>query len=135
MAAVAIILATIFAYTSLAPSEDYYTKSYGPENNTVIYKADNIPDNEAEIVSKLKSAGLFTDGSSFQILAQKNGSEYTFSMFCNESVKNNKEVYAEMKNIREVVQSQFPKNKVRFNIVIDEPDNIIKSFDCNGPAS
>lgn len=105
------------------------TKQYGIMKNEIVYE-DNIPANEVDKLAEgFEKTTFFENTTKKYVYLKKDNSTYEISISCNESIDNNPEVQMPFVLLRREMQKQFPNNKIVFNLVIDNLDNVIKRIE------
>lgn len=105
------------------------TKKYGTMNHEIVYQS-NINENEADKIAEALTKGTFFDDSLTKyVYLEKTDNNYTVSISCNESVKTEPEAYQPFIELRNTVQKEFPRNKIVFNLVVENIDNVVKRIE------
>lgn len=105
------------------------TKKYGTMNHEIVYQS-NINENEADkIAESLTKGTFFDDALTKYIYIKKINNTYEVSISCNESVRTDPASYQPFIDLRNTVQKDFPRNKIVFNLVVENLDNVAKRIE------
>lgn len=63
------------------------------------------------------------------VYIKKNGMDYEISISCNNSIKNNPEAILYFSQLRINMQTIFPDNRIVFNLIVNNIDNIVKRIE------
>jgi hypothetical protein len=106
------------------------TKIYGVMKNEIDYNKDNISEKEVDNLAEgLTKTTFFDEEATKYIFVKKAASSYEIYISCNKSVTNTTEALSPFIQLRSDMQSLFPKNKIVFNLVVDNLDNVVKRLE------
>ncbi len=122
------LFAVVFAADGIASTET--VKTYGTAQSEIRYDKKNISATEVDKIGQaFVDIGFFATSNKFSVLAKKIGTSYEISIACNDKVKTNPEVATVFAQLRNQMQTKFPQNKIIFNLVIDNLDNVVKRIE------
>jgi hypothetical protein len=105
------------------------TKEYGVIKNEIVYE-DNIPVNDVDKIAEgFEKNAYFENTNKKYVYLKKDNSIYEVSISCNQSIDNNPEAQEFFTLLRSEIQKQFPNNKIVFNLVVDNLDNVVKRIE------
>jgi len=126
-------VAPIFAFVMLTDTTTKTgtdIKTYGIMKHEISFDKNNISEKE---VNKLADAFItttfFDQASTKYVYAQKVGNNYEISISCNNSVTNNSETLKAFVELKSEMQKLFPNNKIVFDLVVDNLDNVVKRLE------
>jgi len=126
------VLAAFFVLMDSAGSilSNETIKIYGAAPSEVHFDKTNISPAEVDKIGQgFIDNGLFGSSNKVAVYVKKKGSSYEISIPCNDKVKTNPQVAQEFALLRAGMQSKFPQNKIIFNLVVDDVDNVVKRIE------
>ena len=128
-----IIILPIFGYAYLSErnSEVFNTtRTYGITKNSIIYDKKDFTEKEIDILAKgLQSVLFFNNDVQRYIYVKKVGNNYELSITVNGGTEKNSTVIEPFMQLRNDIQSLFPKNKIVINLVVESLDNVVKRLE------
>jgi hypothetical protein len=129
----AITIIPIFGFALLADSTANVgtdTKTYGIMKHEIAFDKNNISESEVnKIADGLTKTTFFDEAVTKYIYAKKVKSDFEIYISCDKSVTNNSEALQPFVQLRSELQIMFPDNKIVFNLVVDNLDNIVKRLE------
>jgi hypothetical protein len=128
---VTVILAVGLALlTDTTTNASITTKSYGIMKHEIDFDKSNITESEVDkLADGLRQATFFDDTNKKFVFAKKVGSNYELSISCNKTVKDNLDAIKWFIQLRDDLQKSYPNNKIIFNLVVDNLDNVVKRLE------
>lgn len=126
----AVIFSIFFAIDTINnPSYTETSKTYGAMNHEIVYE-DNVKVEEADKIAEAFEKTTFFDQYQTKFVhLRKDGNTYEISISCTESIKSNPTDYLAFVELRNNMQQLFPNNKIIFNLVVDNLDNVVKRIE------
>jgi hypothetical protein len=105
-------------------------KVYGETQNQIIFDKNNLPMSEADnIAAAFTSLSFFNNHSKKTVYVRKIDSVYEIAIACNKSVINNQAIYTGFAQLKNSMQLDFPRNRLVFNIVVGNINNVVKQIE------
>jgi hypothetical protein len=124
-----IVVFSIVYFTDVATSTET-TKTYGVMSNELHFDKSNISDAEVnKIADGLTKIAFFDDKIKKYAYVKKVGASYEISISCNKTIKDNADAIAFFDQLRSNMQKLYPVNKIVFNLVVDDLDNVVKRLE------
>ncbi len=123
------IFSIAYMYTAVTEPETM-TKTYGIMKHEIYFDKNNISESEID-----KLADGFTKTTFFDkeltkyVYPEKIGSSYQISLGCNKDITDNPENLAAYVQLKNDMQILFPTNKIIFNLVVDDLENVVKRIE------
>jgi hypothetical protein len=125
----AITLIPIFGVAYVSNSATT-TKSYGIMKHEIDFDKSNIKESEVDkLANGFTKATFFDDAATKYVYAKKVGDNYELSISCNKSITSSPEALTPFIQLRTDMQTLFPNNKIIFNLVVDNLDNVVKRLE------
>lgn len=106
------------------------TKTYGIMKHEIAFNKDNISEIEVnKLADAFISTTFFDQTVTKYVYAKKVGNNYEISISCNNSVTNDAAALKPFLELKNDMQKLFPNNKIVFNLVVDNLDNIVKRLE------
>lgn len=106
------------------------TKKYGNLQHEIDFISDNITSIEIDnIALNLSETIFFNEGSKQYLFVQKTNNNYEISISVSQDFIANDNNIEPYKELRKNLQSKYPNNKVIFNLVYDDLQNVIKRIE------
>ena len=106
------------------------TKTYGIMKHEIAFDKNNISESEVnKIADGLIKATFFDEAVTKYVYVKKVGNNFEISISCDKSVTNSSDALAPFVQLRSDLQTLFPDNKIVFNIVVDNLDNLVKRIE------
>ncbi len=106
------------------------TKTYGERKNEIAFDKSNITESEIDkLADSFTKTAFFNDSFTKFVYAKKVNSSFEISISCNPSVTSSTESLEPFVQLRNDIQSYFPNQKIVFNLVIDNLENIVKRIE------
>ncbi|GEP52775.1 hypothetical protein FNO01nite_34470 [Flavobacterium noncentrifugens] len=119
---------TISSPTNNLPTE--ITMKYGKMNHEIVFDSQNVSKKEADEIAKGFTKTTFFDlAITKYVYLKKEGSDYIISISCDESIKTDNGMEAVFGELRNDMQKLYPSNKIKFNLVVGNLDNIVKKLE------
>lgn len=128
----AIILIAVFSIVFLTDNaaETDTTKTYGAMKHEISFDKNNISETEVnKIADGLTKTTFFDEAVTKYVYAKKVKSDFEIYISCDKSITNNSEALQPFVQLRTELQTLFPDNKIVFNLVVDNLDNIVKRLE------
>lgn len=121
----------VIAYLSdTAKEASITTKTYGIVKHEIAFDKNNIQEIEIDkIADGFHKTTFFDQSVTKYIFVKKIGKTYEISISSNKSVIGNSEVNDFFYQLRKDMQTLFPNNKIVFNLIVDNLDNIVKRIE------
>lgn len=119
---------SIYIFSDLATNSEI-TRKYGVMNNEIVF------DNSVNVAEVDKIAIAFEKTTFFDnavtkfAYLKKIGNNYEISLSCNKLIETEKEAQEPYIQLRNDMQKLFPNNKIIFNLVVENLDNIVKRIE------
>jgi len=128
--AITFIAIVAVVYISDKASSTETVKAYGTSGDEVHYDSTNLSGTESDKIGEAFIAvHFFGPGNKKSVYVKKVGSNYEISIACNKTVLTNPEIVPAFVQVRDLIQKQFPQNKIIFNLVVDSLDNVVKRIE------
>ena len=129
--AITIIPIVCFALLSDATSTvGSDTKYYGKMKHEISFDKNNISENEInKIADGLTKTTFYDEAVKKYVYVKKVNMSFELSISCDKSVTNSTEALYPFVQLRKELQTLFPDNKIVFNLVVDNLDNIVKRLE------
>lgn len=106
------------------------TKAYGITKNSLIYDKKGLTEKELDfIASNLQSVSFFDNENQRYVYVKKIGNNYELTVSVQKGTEKNPDIIEPFKQLRNNIQSLFPKNKIVLNLVVESIDNVVKRFE------
>lgn len=106
------------------------TKTYGIMKHEIAFDKDNISETEVnKIADGLTQTTFFDDAVTKYVYVKKVNSDFEISISCDKSVTSSAEALQPFVELRAELQTLFPGNKIVFNLIVDNLDNIVKRLE------
>ena len=130
-AGLAVILMVVIATVLLTePTTIDSTKTYGVMKHEIAFDKSNITEREVDKLAEgLTKTTFFDEAFTKFVYAKKVDSRFEISISVDKSVASNAEVLEPFVQLRTELQTLFPDNKIVFNLVVDNLDNIVKRLE------
>lgn len=129
----AITIIPIFGFallTDSATNAGTDTKTYGIMKHEIAFEKNNISETEVnKIADGLTKTTFFDEAVTKYVYAKKVNNDFEISISCDKSVTSNAEALKPFIQLRTELQTLFPDNKIVFNLVVDNLDNIVKRLE------
>jgi len=120
----------VIVYATGTVTSNETIKTYGAAQNEIHFDKTNISATEVDQIGKgLTDIGLFGSSTKIFTYAKKSGSDYEISISCNDKVKTNPAIVQAFTQLHTRMQAKFPQNKIIFNLVVDDLDNVVKRIE------
>jgi len=116
----------------VSPTDDtsISTNTYGVFNHEISYDNENITTNEVDTLAlAFTVTGFFSMNKTKYVFVEKVDNNYEISISCQQSITNDTLSLEQFTQLRESVQSYYPKNKIIFNLIFDTWDNVLKRLE------
>jgi hypothetical protein len=118
----------LFLTGKLAVNET--TKTYGFMKHEITFDNSNISENEVnKIADGFIKTTFFDEAVTKYVYVEKVNNSFEISLSCDKSVTSNAEALQFFDQLRTELQTLFPDNKIVFNLVVDNLDNIVKRLE------
>jgi hypothetical protein len=125
----AITFIPIFVFIMLSDAETT-TKTFGIMKHEIAFDKTNISETEVNtIADALTKTTFFDEAITKYVYAKKVNSDFEIYISCNKSIVNNLVAQEPFIELRNQLQTLFPNNKIIFNLIIDDLDNIVKRLE------
>lgn len=128
-----ITIIPIFGYALLSDSTTTIgtdVKTYGIMNHEISYDQTNITDNEINsLADGFISTTFFDQSITKYVYVRKINQNYEISISCNNSVTSSAESLEPFIQLRNEMQRLFPNNKIIFNLIVENIDNVVKRLE------
>ncbi|SHL22459.1 hypothetical protein [Chryseobacterium polytrichastri] len=128
-----ITIIPIFGFALLADSTtnaDVDIKKYGIMKHEIAFDKNNISESEVnKIADGLTRTTFFDEAVTKYVYTKKVNDDFEISISCDKSVTSNAEALQPLVQLRTELQGLFPNNKIVFNLVVDNLDNVIKRIE------
>lgn len=124
----AIILIAVFSIVFLIDNAavNDTTKTYGLMKHEIAFDKNNISETEVNKIADGLTKTTFFDASVTKyVYAKKVDDSFEISISCDKSVTSNSEALKPFVQLRTELQTLYPDNKIVFNLVVDNLDNIV----------
>jgi hypothetical protein len=119
-----------FAYFAGDFSETATVKTYGRLKHDISFEKANISETEVNgIAEALTKTSFFDNEKTKSVDVKKVGTSYELNLYCNDSIKTNREAIDYFRTLQTDVQKSFPDNKIIFNLVVETPENVVKRLE------
>lgn len=126
----AIILIAVFFIVFMIDNATVTTKTYGVIKHEIAFDKNNISENEVnKIADGLTKTTFFDESVTKYVYAKKVNDSFEISISCDKSVTSDPEALQLFVELRTELQVLFPDNKIVFNLVVDNLDNIVKRLE------
>ena len=103
--------------------------TYGTMKHEIMFDKSNISVIEVDkIANGLIKTTFFDEAVTKYVYAKKVGNNFEISISCNKSVTSSSETLAPFVQLRNDLQTLFPNNKIVFNLIVDNLDNVVKQL-------
>jgi L-lactate permease len=126
----AVIFSVLFAIETLGSSSySEKSKTYGIMNHEIVYE-DNVTVQETDKIAEAFEKTTFFDQYQTKFIhLKKEGNNYEISISCNQSIESDLTSYQAFVELRNDMQKYFPNNKIIFNLVVDNLENVVKRIE------
>lgn len=105
-------------------------KTYGIMKHEIAFDKSNISELEVDkLADGFISTTFFDQAVTKYVYVKKNGANYEISISCDKSVTGNSDALIPFTQLRNDMQTLFPSNKIIFNLVVDNLDNVVKRLE------
>ena len=120
-----------FAFLSDATSQaGTDARTYGIMKHEIAFDKNNISDIEVnKVADGLTKTTFFDEAVTKYVYVKKVNKDFEISISCDKSVTTNTEALQTFIQLRKELQMFFPDNKIVFNLVVDNLDNIVKQLE------
>lgn len=129
----AITIIPIFGYALLSDANTNAgteTKTYGIMKHEISFDKNNISESEVnKIADGLIKTTFFDEAVTKYVYTKKIDNKYELSISCDKFVTSSEESLKPFVDLRNDLQKEFPNNKVIFNLVVDNLDNVVKRLE------
>lgn len=106
------------------------TKTYGVMKHEIAFDKSNISETEVnKIADGLTKTTFFDEEVTKYVHAKKVGNTYELSISVVDGIANDSQTLQALFDLRAGLQIMFPSNKIVFNLVVDNLDNIVKTVE------
>ena len=106
------------------------TKTYGIVKHEIAFDKNNIQEIEIDkIADGFVKTTFFDQSVTKYIFVKKIGKTYEISISSNKSVIGNSDANDFFYQLRKDMQTLFPNNKIVFNLIVDNLDNVVKRIE------
>ena len=106
------------------------TKTFGIIKHEISFDKSNISETEVDkLADGLTETTFFDQTVTKYVFAKKVGNNYEIYISCDNSVTSSSESLAPFVQLRDDMQTLFPNNKIIFNLVVDDLDNVVKRLE------
>jgi hypothetical protein len=106
------------------------TKIYGIMKHEIGFDKNNISESEVnKIADGLTRTTFFDEAVTKYVYVKKVKANFEIYISCDKSVTNNPEALQPFVQLKTELQTLFPDNKIVFNLVVDNLDNIVKRLE------
>jgi len=126
------VAGAIFIKVVVSPTDDtsISTNTYGVFNHEISYDNENITTNGVDTLAlAFTVTGFFSMNKTKYVFVEKVDNNYEISISCQQSITNDTLSLEQFTQLRESVQSYYPKNKIIFNLIFDTWDNVLKRLE------
>ena len=129
----AITLIVIFGLVFLSDTvanNSVSTNTYGIMKHEIAYDKSNITEEEVNLIADGLIKTSFFDGAVTKyVFAKKVDTKYELSLSVVAGLEKDNKALQPFEDLRIDMQSLFPNNKIIFNLVVDNLDNVVKRFE------
>lgn len=119
---------TIFLFIDKATSSEI-TKEYGVMNNEIVFDNSVSAAEVDKIAVAFEKTTFFDNTVTKFAYLKKINNNYEISISCNKSIQNEREAQEPFVELRNDMQNLFPNNKIIFNLVVGNLDNVVKRLE------
>jgi len=106
------------------------TKTYGVMKHEIAFDKGNISETEVDkIAGGFTTTIFFDDAVTKFVYVKKVHNDYEISISCDQSVTSSSDALSPFIQLRSDMQKLFPKNKITFNLVVDNLGNVVKRLE------
>jgi hypothetical protein len=125
-----ILILGIYYFSDRTTDLTTTTKVYGVMNNEIDFNKNNISEKEVDKLAEgFTKTTFFDEEATKYIFVKKIVDSYEIYISCNKSVTSSAEALSPFIQLQNDMQSLFPKNKIVFNLVVDNLDNVVKRLE------
>ncbi|MES2285235.1 MAG: hypothetical protein V4547_06060 [Bacteroidota bacterium] len=128
-----IIIVPIFSFAYLSDTlanMGMETKLYGVMKHEIDFDKNNITEGEVDkLADAFTKTTFFDEEVTKYVYPKKVDSNYEISIGCDKSVTSDPDALEPFVQLRNDMQTLFPNNKIIFNLVVDDLDNIVKRLE------
>lgn len=120
----------ISALADTATKATTTTKTYGIMKHEIEFDKTNISESEInKLADGFIATTFFDEAVKKYVYVKKVDNKYEVSISCDKSVVNNPDALVPFIQLRNDMQKLFPINKIVFNLVVDNLDNVVKRLE------
>jgi hypothetical protein len=98
--------------------------------NEIAFDKSNLTESEADALAEgLRKTTIFDDQQQTFVFVKKVDTNYEISISVNKSVSNDPQAQELLAEMRNEMQTLFPNNKIIFNLIVNDIDNIVKRLE------
>lgn len=117
-------------YSESSADASLSARTYGVMNHEIVFDAANISESEVDkIADGLVSTAFFDDQVTKYVFAKKSDAQYDLYISVVDGIAEDETALAPFRELRSDLQGLFPENKVSFNLVVDNLDNVVKRIE------
>lgn len=106
------------------------TKTFGIMKHEIAFDKNNISETEInKIADGLTKTTFFDEAVTKYVYAKKVNNNFELSISCDKSITSSAEALEPFVQLRKELQTLFPDNKIVFNLVVDNLDNVVKRLE------
>ena len=119
------------AYASETAKEaNITTKTYGIVKHEIAFDKDNIQEKDIDkLADGFIKTTFFDQSVTKYVFVKRIDKNYEISISCNKSVTDSPEALEPFIQLHKDIQTMYPDNKIIFNLVVDNLDNIVKKIE------
>jgi len=125
---ISVVCIALFSDATSSVGSD--TKLYGLMKHEISFDKNNISESEInKIADGLIKTSFFDDAVTKYVYVKNVNNNFELFISCDKSVTSSKESLEPFLQLRKELQTLFPENKIIFNLVVDNLDNIVKRLE------
>ncbi|MDP4203179.1 MAG: hypothetical protein Q8861_10815 [Bacteroidota bacterium] len=106
------------------------TKTYGIVKHEIAFDKDNIQEKDIDkLADGFIKTTFFDQSVTKYVFVKRIDKNYEISISCNKSVTDSPEALNPFIQLHKDIQTMYPDNKIIFNLVVDNLDNIVKKIE------
>jgi hypothetical protein len=105
-------------------------KTYGIMKHEIAFDKSNLSEIEVDkIADSFIKTTFFDEAVTKYVYAKKVGTNFEISISCDKSVTSSPDALAPFIQLRNELQTLYPDNKIIFNLIVDNLDNVVKRIE------
>jgi hypothetical protein len=106
------------------------SKKYGIMNHEITFDKNNIAENEIDKIAEgFVKTTFFDQAITKYVYVKKIETNYEISVSCNKSIESDPAMLDIFTKLKNDMQTFFPNNKITFNLVVGNLDNVVKRIE------